>query len=76
MNMAEIIAAGMEAIKATADTQTDTHESQTICALAWAVRYGGFEGDVTDEQLNWLIAAIRTAYLCGKERRQMFKGYG
>ena len=76
MSLAEIITAGLQAMTDSAEATLDVHESQAICALAWAVKHGGFEGELTDDQLNWIIAAVRTGYLCGKERREMFKGYG
>jgi hypothetical protein len=76
MTMAEIVVAGLHAMAESVDAKLDDTESQTICALAWGMSHGGFEGSLDDDQLNWVISAIRAAYVAGREKRMMFKGYG
>lgn len=76
MTMAEIVVAGLNAMAESVDARLDDTETQTICALAWGMAHGGFEGGLNDEQMNWVISAIRAAYVAGREKRTTFKGYG
>lgn len=76
MTMAEIVSAGIHAMANSVDAKLDENESQTVCALAWGMSHGGFEGKLDEEQLNWVISAIRAAYVAGREKRTTFKGYG
>lgn len=76
MTMAEIVSAGIHAMADSVDAKLDDAESQTICVLAWGMSHGGFAGKINEDQLNWVISAIRAAYVAGREKRTTFKGYG
>lgn len=76
MSVAEMTAAGLRAIVDSTDVEIDNTEAQVICALWFALEAGMPELTITESQQRWIISAIRTAYMAGKERRTMFAGYG
>jgi predicted metal-dependent TIM-barrel fold hydrolase len=74
--MESVIESGMDAMLTTAEVALDATEACNIIAIAYAQARLLWGNDADEDQIAACIAAVRAAYVVGKERRTMFAGYG